>query len=241
MLTIGQLAAHAGVTVRAVRHYHQRGLLPEPAPDASGYRRYDAQAVVDLIRIRTLADAGVPLARVEELLGAGPAEFARAVTEIDAALRRKIDELTEHRRRIAGLAAGDRAFLPDGVIGLLDLLRAIGISERQIRVERDAWILLSALSPRSVPEWAATKKELLADPESQGVYLALDEAFDWPPNDPRLPGLADRITAWLSRFDPGDDGDRPAELGLVDALIDSSSPGIRRLYTLLRDRRAEKA
>ncbi len=39
MLTIGQLAAYAGVTVRAVRHYHQVGLLPEPERDASGYRR----------------------------------------------------------------------------------------------------------------------------------------------------------------------------------------------------------
>ena len=29
MLTIGQLASYAGVTVRAVRHYHQIGLLPE--------------------------------------------------------------------------------------------------------------------------------------------------------------------------------------------------------------------
>ena len=27
MLTIGQLAGHTGVTVRAIRHYHQRGLL----------------------------------------------------------------------------------------------------------------------------------------------------------------------------------------------------------------------
>ena len=27
MLTISQLAAYAGVTVRAVRHYHQIGLL----------------------------------------------------------------------------------------------------------------------------------------------------------------------------------------------------------------------
>jgi DNA-binding transcriptional MerR regulator len=27
MLTIGQLASYAGVTIRAVRHYHQIGLL----------------------------------------------------------------------------------------------------------------------------------------------------------------------------------------------------------------------
>jgi MerR family regulatory protein len=40
MLTIGQLAAYAGVTVRAVRHDHHIGLLPEPERDASGYRRY---------------------------------------------------------------------------------------------------------------------------------------------------------------------------------------------------------
>ena len=54
-LTIGQLAAHVGVTIRAIRHYHACGLLAEPARDASGYRRYGAQAVVDLVRIKTLA------------------------------------------------------------------------------------------------------------------------------------------------------------------------------------------
>lgn len=52
MLTISQLAAHAGMTVRAVRHYDAKGLLPEPERDHSGYRRYDAAAVVELIRIR---------------------------------------------------------------------------------------------------------------------------------------------------------------------------------------------
>lgn len=30
MLSISQLAAYAGVTVRAVRHYHRIRLLPEP-------------------------------------------------------------------------------------------------------------------------------------------------------------------------------------------------------------------
>jgi DNA-binding transcriptional MerR regulator len=64
MLTISQLASYAGVTVRAVRHYHAKGLLPEPERDHSGYRRYDAKAVVELIKIRTLAESGVPLARV---------------------------------------------------------------------------------------------------------------------------------------------------------------------------------
>ena len=66
MLTISQLASYAGVTVRTVRHYHQIGLLAEPERDHSGYRSYDTAAVVRLIRIRVSADAGVPLARVQQ-------------------------------------------------------------------------------------------------------------------------------------------------------------------------------
>ena len=57
MLSISQLAEYAGTTVRAIRHYHRIGLLAEPPRDASGYRTYGAQAVVDLKRIRVLADA----------------------------------------------------------------------------------------------------------------------------------------------------------------------------------------
>jgi DNA-binding transcriptional MerR regulator len=114
MLTIGQLAAHVGVTVRAVRHYHKRGLLAEPARDASGYRRYDAQAVIDLIRIKTLAAAGVPLARVKALIQAPPEEFSAAIAQIDETLKQKIGDLTQHRCRIADLDAGggERLFLP---------------------------------------------------------------------------------------------------------------------------------
>ena len=118
MLTISQLAAYAGVTVRAVRHYHQVGLMPEPARDGSGYRVYDAADVVRLIRIRTLAEAGVPLARVQELLDATPEEFGEAVAQIDAELRAKIRELQEHRRRIARLAAGDTLAVPSEVVAV---------------------------------------------------------------------------------------------------------------------------
>ena len=39
MLTISQLAAYAGVTVRAVRHYHAKGLLPEPERDRQPRRQ----------------------------------------------------------------------------------------------------------------------------------------------------------------------------------------------------------
>src|ERR1700745_2993325 len=119
MLTIGQLAAYAGVTVRAVRHYHQIGLLPEPERDASGYRRYGATAVVSLIKIRTLANAGVPLSHIGQMLEADAPAFAEAVQRIDSHLRDEIERLETSRKQIAQLAAGDSLALPPEVISYL--------------------------------------------------------------------------------------------------------------------------
>ena len=217
-LTISQLAAHVGVTVRAIRHYHRLGLLEEPERDASGYRRYDAQAVVDLIKIKTLSDAGVPLARIEQLLGADPAEFAAAITEIDTGLKQRIRELTRHRRRIAELAEGDRLFLPADVVEILDRLRKMGVSERTVQIERDGWIVVAALSPEQLPPWAQEKLTALADPEFRRLYLAVDEALEWDPDDPRLAGLVGDLLSFKDKADQGQERE-PRQVALDPALV----------------------
>jgi DNA-binding transcriptional MerR regulator len=195
MLTIGQLADYAHVTVRAVRHYHAKGLLPEPERDHSGYRRYDAAAVVELIRIRTLADAGVPLSRVKELLAADEKEFAAAVEEIDRRLRAEIRERQHHREQVAQLAAGDSLALPPEAVDYLDRLRELGLPERAIELERDSWILMAARLPDQMPALMTHKRAGLDDPAAIAIYLDLIEAADWGPDDPRLPALADRLVA----------------------------------------------
>ena len=238
-LTIGQLAAHAGVTVRAIRHYHRRGLLAEPDRDASGYRRYRAQAVVDLIRIKTLAGAGVPLARIQDLLGAEPGEFAAAIAQIDKALQAKIRDLTRHRHRIAELTGGEGLFLPAEVVDLLGELRALGVSERGVRTERDGWILVAALSPALIGEWVSQKRSALADPGFRHLYLTCDEAFGWDADDPRLEKLADWIVAWYARNETGrhqDPADIPPALTLAASDAATASPAWRRLTELARDR-----
>lgn len=203
-LTIGQVADYVGVTIRAIRHYHQRGLLAEPERDYSGYRRYDANAVVDLIKIKTLADSGVPLARIKDLLRAEPEQFSQAVSQIDAALRARIRDLREQRRRIAGLAAGDSLFLPPKITELLDQLRAIGVSPRTIQIERDGWILLAARYRDAADDAAHEKVKGLADPEFRQIYLAYDQAAGWDPADTRLEQIADQIIAFAARYEPGE-------------------------------------
>ncbi|MCW2856005.1 MAG: transcriptional regulator, MerR family [Marmoricola sp.] len=201
MLTISQLASYAGVTVRAVRHYHDKGLLPEPVRDHAGYRRYDAAAVVELIRIRTLAEAGVPLARVKELLGAGSEEFAAAVAQIDRRLRAEIRERQRHRERILQLTAGESLALPPDAVAYLDRLRELGIPERMIGGERDAWILVAAQLPERMEMYIQSKREQLEDASVVEFYRDMDDVIDWEPGDPRLPALADRLVAQLETVD----------------------------------------
>jgi DNA-binding transcriptional MerR regulator len=240
MLTIGQLAGYTGVTVRAIRHYHQRGLLAEPERDASGYRRYGATAVVDLIRIRTLSEAGVPLARIQELLAAQPRAFAAAVSQIDGALEQRIRDLSEHRRRIAQLArdGGERLFLPDDVVALLTGLRALGVSEQTVQLERDTWIVVAALRPDLVAEWARVKLRAMEDPEFRRIYLAADEALGWNADDPRLLELAETMAAWGARhnLDQGTAAEQPAGVAAVVSLMNShigaASPAWRKLEQL---------
>ncbi|WP_280261403.1 MerR family transcriptional regulator [Nocardia abscessus] len=234
MLTISQLAATAGVTVRTVRHYHHVGLLPEPGRDASGYRRYSAQAAVDLIRIRTLADAGVPLARIDALLHAQPTEFASAITDIDAELRRKIDQLTENRRRIAELASGERLVLPAEVVAILDRMRNLGVSELRIRLERDSWILMQALDPRAMPRRIREENAGFDDPETTRLYLACDQSVDWDPHDPRLDQLIDDLDAWEIEHER--DSSRPSYLKLVSSRISEASPAWQRILDALAHR-----
>jgi DNA-binding transcriptional MerR regulator len=246
MLTISQLADYVGVTVRAVRHYHQCGLLPEPPRDASGYRRYGADAVMELMRIKTLAQAGVPLARISTLLAADPGEFARAVADIDRKLKARIKELERHRRAIAALDGGESLVLPADVVDYLNQLRAIGVSERMVRYERDSWIVVMACSRDRIAGWIEDKTALLADPEFGRLYLAIDQAFDWDPADPRLDELADEMVAFAAASPrtqvrpPAGDARRPNRREDVDlratellsSQFDVLSPGWKRLNDL---------
>lgn len=231
MITIGQVARYAGVTIKAVRHYHAMGLLPEPERDHSGYRRYTAQDAIDLVKIRTLAAAGVPLARVGELLGADEEEFAAAIKEIDAALRRREEEIRLARERVLRLRPGNALLVSSEAASMLDLLRDMGVSERGVRMEREVWVLMQAVAPREAAVWLADKAESLADPEFRRIYLDYDEAFDLPADDPRLPDLARRAADWLSRRPAVPTAD-PEITALALSAAGATSPAWERMAAL---------
>lgn len=245
MITIGQLAAYAGVTIKAVRHYHQRGLLDEPPRDSSGYRRYNVEHAIELVKIKTLAEAGVPLARIRELLAADPDHFAMAISEIDCRLQERVTELLLTRERIARLSAGDRLFVSPEVAEYLDQLRALGVNPRAVQMERDMWILQQSLSPAEAAAWIADKREAMGDPEFRAIYLDYGEAFDWSPDDPRLYELADRTERWIASRRGESQGARPvtgtgqdpAMTEVIAASVSAGSPAWARLNEIARERK----
>lgn len=240
MLTISQLAAYAGVTVAAVRHYHKIGLLPEPDRDHSGYRSYDAAAVVRLIRIHILARAGVPLAQVEDLLDADSERFAAQVREIDKRLRAEIRQLQDTRKRLAQLAGGEQLTLPASVVGYLDRLRELGVEERYIERERDAWIVIAAQVPHQIDAIIAKKHQDLEDPDVVRLYSLVSTALDWTADDPRVVETADvldRINTRAAAAGDLDDGVLDdGMVTLLDVAVAQSSPAAERLLSLLEER-----
>ena len=85
-MTIGEVAARAGVATSAVRFYERRGLL---APDAreGGQRRYTEPTLRRLVFLGMLQDAGLSLDEIAGVLGAETVEEWKAIG------RRRLDAL----------------------------------------------------------------------------------------------------------------------------------------------------
>jgi DNA-binding transcriptional MerR regulator len=239
VITIGQLAKYVGVSTKTIRVYHDKGLLPEPERDASGYRRYGAGQAIDLIKIRTLAEAGVPLARIRDLRSATDEEFRRALHQIDIDLSTRIRGLAATQERLRQLADGHLLAIPDEVRNHLEQLPHLGFSERWVALQNDLWILVFATHPDTAITVFHDQAQILADPTLRKIFLEYDHAHDLEPHDRRIDDLARRIVeATHERYGTGDlpGYDTSSEIpALIQGAVNASSPAWRRLDTLIRE------
>jgi DNA-binding transcriptional MerR regulator len=240
VITIGQLARYVGVSTKTIRVYHDKGLLPEPERDASGYRRYGAGDAIDLIKIRTLAEAGVPLARIRALRSATDDQFRHALDQIDTDLSARIRDLRATQARLRQLADGQLRAIPAEVADHLEQLPRLGFSERWVTLQHDLWILVFATHPDSAITLFRDQAQILADPALRQIFLDYDRAYDLAPDDPRVDDLARRaVDATRERYGTGDlpgqetDSAIPA---LIQGTVNASSPTWRRLDALIRER-----
>ena len=95
-----ELANLAETTVNTIRHYHRLGLLPEPERRYNGYKQYGVNELVRLLRIRRLAELGVPLARDAEV-SRGGADTSETLRKLDADLAADVERIEQARAEIA--------------------------------------------------------------------------------------------------------------------------------------------
>ena len=88
MLTIGKLAAAAGVRSDTLRYYEREGLIEPAGKSPAGYRLYDKESARRLRFIKQAQQCGFTLAEIRELLVLRGRDAARCGTSANARSRR---------------------------------------------------------------------------------------------------------------------------------------------------------
>ncbi|MGY1740622.1 MULTISPECIES: MerR family transcriptional regulator [unclassified Blastococcus] len=125
-LTVDELAARVGMTVRNVRAYAARGLLPPPRlVGRTGY--YGRQHVARLLLVREMLAEGYPLTMIERTLAHAPEAASSATLALHRALLAPWLPPEPEETTAEELAA--RAGVPADS-GLVDELVGLGLVER---------------------------------------------------------------------------------------------------------------
>src|SRR4051794_6482197 len=92
--TVGELSRLTGVTVRALHHYDEIGLIVPSERTAAGYRLYDEGDVKRLHQVLVLRELGVPLEAIAAALDGGSRdEVLQAQRQSLLARRAKLDAM----------------------------------------------------------------------------------------------------------------------------------------------------
>ncbi|WP_030772293.1 MerR family transcriptional regulator [Streptomyces sp. NRRL F-2664] len=218
---IGDAAAFAGTTPRAIRHYHAIGLLAEPERGSDDRRRYGYDDMIRLLWIRKMADAGISLddihaafkdgtqieqslARLEESL----ASKAAAIETQRAAVNR-LREVGSPLGLLPPLVTGRLRDLPPGALRSADL-DSLLVTERTFgplgaAIQANRFIVL------------ATHPDLRAEEDRLArAEAALDDTM--APDDPRIEDLAAQRCAHEAAL--AATGERSGLEEALDALLD---------------------
>ncbi|RJF40224.1 MerR family transcriptional regulator [Actinomyces sp. 2119] len=176
-MRVKEIADLAGTTPRAVRHYHRLGLLPVP-PTVHGKREYGVAHLARLMRIRWLAEGGLPLAQIAEVLAQDPGGTDR--DSVLGSLRATREEILARRRGLQAQEARIEELIarvedgegltpiPQLLVRFYDAVQArldeAGLNARGLRAERQVVTALAAL-------------DLV--PDSINAFLAELDSTDW--------------------------------------------------------------
>lgn len=179
-MRIGVFAQAAGTTPRAVRHYHRLGLIPDPARTPSGYRDYSMSDVVRLMKVRRLAESGVPLGNIAAMIvDDSRGDVVDDINDLLSGIEREQKMLETKKSRLLGLLVDAREGRPLTALPrhLADRLTQLieqndGVARVELQRERDHLEVL-ALSGNLPDALADAMADGLQDSTSVTSYLSV--------------------------------------------------------------------
>jgi DNA-binding transcriptional MerR regulator len=143
MVSIGEFARLGAVSIRALRHYDEIGILrPAKVDPDTGYRGYSAAQLGQLNRIVALKELGLSLAQVRQLLDGITLDELRGMLMLRRAQLEQ--ELQAHQSQLVGVEARLRYIEREGAMPADDIvvkkLPAMGV------------VVITAAAPAFGPE-----------------------------------------------------------------------------------------
>lgn len=130
MLTTGEFSSATRLTVKALRLYHDEGLLvPERIDAITGYRYYGDESFRRARVILVLRDLGFPIREMKEIL-----DRCTDDDELDEVLRKRLKEVETEMARMQDVRSRIRVLLENGEGDMMK--KDLEISERDVP---DTW------------------------------------------------------------------------------------------------------
>lgn len=200
-LKVGELARRTGLTIRALHHYDEIGLLKPSQHSEAGYRLYTAGDVARLQQVRSLRQLGFSLEEVRDCLdrpGFSPLESIRLhigrlreQVEMQRELCEKLEAIAAHFRA-AEEVSGDE-FLK--VIERMTMIESYYTPEQLESIKTRGERMGEEAIRQSQVDWA----ELIAQ-----VRAEKEKGTD--PTDPKVRAMARRWMDLVNGFTGGDPG-----------------------------------
>ena len=235
--SIVEVARHAGVSSRTLRHYDDVGLVPPAYVGANGYRYYDQDALLRLQEVLLLRELGLPLDAIRRILDA-TSDRTAVLREHHAALlaeRDRLDRLATTVRRTIDMREGGTAMGPEELFEGFD-------ADKQREYEAELVDRYGASVQEKIDEsWRRVGRMSKDDAVRIQADLAVRDAeyaalldAGVAPDDARTQAVTASHYAWVCQFWTPD---AEAFAGLGDLYVDS--PDFHARYEAVRPGLAE--
>lgn len=195
-LSIGSLSKLSGVSIRALHHYDQIGLLQPSEVAESGYRYYDDAAIERLWQILFYRELDFPLAEIGEILDSPSFDRNRALTEHRNLLTQKRERLDRLIELVSNAMKGEQnmEFKP------FDTSEIDALREQYAEEAKARWGNTDAYreSTKRAAQWTEADKKRM-EAESGEIFSGFAALVGTDPADARVQALVARWKAFISQ------------------------------------------